>query len=138
MAERIKGTTKKAARKKKDNGDGAPGIGHNITAIKKAAAPLFKRLDALFDEMESQMGEFRVDIKNLYEEGANTIGVKRQVLRKVYGQYRRAKKDEAAENEMEASEHDDYVALRDAMGMDTPFGAFAARKAEETASKAAD
>lgn len=129
MAENLdEGKTGKRGRKKKDEAPG-PGMGHNVTRIKELAEPIFERLDRLHDDMESMAGEIKSDIKNVYEEGANNIGCKRGILRKVYKLYRDGKKIEEALAEMESHEREEYETLADAVGVSTPMGAWAASKA---------
>jgi len=130
MADKVTG---KGSRKKNAGENKPAGQGHNISAIRKAAKPIFEELDRIHKQMEERNGEDMVDIKNLYEKGANEIGISRAVLRGFYSEYRRASKQVAREKEMEPSERDELVALRDAFGMDTPFGAYANRKVESQA-----
>jgi hypothetical protein len=133
MAERVKKDSAKKGRGRKkpadDEGGGtgkgseSPSMGHNLTTIRKDAEPIFQRLAKLQADMESQMGEFRVDFKNLYEEGANKIGCSRKILRKEFRRYLNNLRQEQEEQEMEASEREQIETLRAALG-DTPFGRY--------------
>lgn len=126
MAEKLEGEGKKkgagkgGSKRKKDGGEG---MGHNLVAIRKAAEPIFKRLLKLQTDMETSMGEFRVDFKNLYEEGAKDIGCSRGVLRSEFRKMLRRMNEEAEEKEMETVEREQIETLRAAMG-DTPMGAY--------------
>lgn len=111
--------TKGRRKKSKEGG----GIGHNLTEIRKKGEGIFKRLFTLQEEMDTQNGEFRVDFKNLYEEGANTVGCSRAVLRKEFRRMltiQRLQEDDAG---MAGEEKEETETLRAAMG-DTPFGKY--------------
>jgi uncharacterized sporulation protein YeaH/YhbH (DUF444 family) len=125
MAEKLNsgdGGGKRGRGKAKTDG---PGMGHNITQIRKEAEPIFKRLANKQRDMETAMGEFRVDLKNLYEEGANKIGCSRKVLREEFRRYIYNLKAEQRELELEASERAEIEALRAALE-GTPFGSYVA------------
>ena len=126
MGEKLK--KEKKARTPKEPKPDAPSIGDNIDAIRAAAEPIFDKLDRINDQRESKIGEFMSDIKSVLDEGANDIGVPRAILREVYNEHRRKVKQAAKAKELEPSERDAMEALRDAMGLDTPFGEYAAKR----------
>ncbi|MBI1213589.1 MAG: hypothetical protein GC190_19195 [Alphaproteobacteria bacterium] len=121
MATKLKGggAPKKKAAKPKD----APSVGHNLTEIKKKIVPFFTRVDKVHMDMETRAGEFRSDIKALYEEAANQTGVPRKLIAKLYRRHRKLKNWAAEDAELEASELEAQEMIE--AGLEgTPFAAY--------------
>lgn len=120
MAEKpdAKGKTKKK--------DAAP-MGHNITEIRKKAEPAFKEILKKFADMESDMGSYRAEIKDLYDKHAGAIGISKKLLRQEVAKLRAAQRHEALEQEMEADEREQVETLRAALE-GTPFGVYLSDK----------
>lgn len=130
MAEKATGGEPKS-RKKQDG----PGIGHNLTEIKKKALPAMKEILKKFEDMESDMGSYRAEIKDLYEKHANALGAPRKLLRQLVAEVRAAQRQEAILAEMEADEREQLETLQAAFE-GTEFGKYFAEVAE-TKKKAA-
>lgn len=114
------GAPKKASRKKsKQNG----GAGHNIAEVRKVAEDIFKRCFTLQEEMDSAMGEFRVDFKNLYEEGANKAGVSRAVIRGEFNRMKALRRLQDNDNDLEGEAKEETERLRAALD-GTPFAKY--------------
>lgn len=122
MAEKASGGESRKSKK----GDG-PGLGHNLTEIKKKALPALKEILGKFDDMESDMGSYRAEIKDLYEKHANALGVPRKLVRMLVSEARAGIRTEAALAEMEADERDQLETLQASLG-ETPFGKYFAEK----------
>jgi chromatin segregation and condensation protein Rec8/ScpA/Scc1 (kleisin family) len=91
---------------------------------KAQAAKAFRRLDDLYDAMESEMGERMSDIKAAFEEIAKETNMPRAILRHEYSHRRKEKKRLAKEKDMESSEREHLDMLRNALGQlkGTPLG----------------
>lgn len=116
MAEKATGG---GSRKKQDG----PGMGHNLTEIKKKALPAMKEILKKFEDMESDMGSYRSEIKDLYEKHANAIGVPRKLLRHLVAEVRAEQRKEAILAEMEKEEREQLETLQAAFG-ETEFGKY--------------
>ena len=94
------------------------------TIDKKATEDFFRRLDNLHDDFESASGEFRADVKALYNEAADTLGVKKGMFRHAFQTYRSAKKRAEKEAGLEQGERDELDLIRSALGdyATTPLG----------------
>lgn len=125
--------TEKKSRKKTDEESG--GMGSNLTAIRKAAVPIIERLFELQQTMDSDMGGYKADFATIYEEGANSIGCKKSILKKEFKRLLAAKRQQEAEEELTGPERDQIEAFRAAMD-GTPFGAWAEGKLAEPAKAA--
>ena len=129
MAEKASGAEKKPKTKKKPEG---AELGHNLADIKKKALPALKEILGKFNDMESDMGSYRAEIKDLYEKNANVLGVPRKILRMLVAEIRAAQRTEVALKQMEQGEREQLETLQAALG-DTPFGKYVGEKlAEET------
>lgn len=117
MADKVTGADK--SRKKQDG----PGLGHNITEIKKKSLPALEAILKKFEDMESDMGSYRAEIKDLYEKHANALGVPRKVLRHLVAEVRASQRAEAVLAEMETDEREQLETLEASLG-DTPFGKY--------------
>ena len=97
-----------------------PGLGHNVNDLGKKATPFVDRYLALKASMESDMAGYRTDIKNLYEEAANDLGLKKSVVAKELKRIEAKKKAEDKEKEMAADERQQTELFR-ACFAGTPF-----------------
>lgn len=132
MAEKLTG------KELKDVGTAAKN--HNAFKVdRKEAKAVFDRLDRLRSDFESARGEYMADCKSVYESGADTLGIPRKILRKVYGEHVYEQKKQAAEKDLEASEVDAADKLRLALGSyaSSPLGKAAVEKAERAEAAAA-
>lgn len=123
MAEKAAGASSK---KKQDT----PGIGHNLVEIRKKAEPALKAILKKFDDMESDMGSYRAEIKDLYEKHANALGCPRKILRFIVAQARYEARQEAIVEEMEKDERDELETLQAAFA-GTEFGKYFAERVEQ-------
>lgn len=123
MATERVGDSGKGARNKKKNDKGGAGMGHNLTELRKKFEGYWGRLETLQDEMDSTMGEFRADFKELYNEIADNTGTSRKIVRSEFRRYLANKRQEEMEKELESSERDQIEMVRAALG-DTPFGKY--------------
>jgi hypothetical protein len=129
MAEKLKRTRAKA----KANGGDEPREGsNNFKVDRKEAKVFFDRLDSIHDEKESANSGFLADIKELYGEASDALGITKKAIRHVYGQHRQTLKRLAKEREMEADDIDQVDKLRLAIGsyVNTPLGKAAVEAAE--------
>lgn len=125
MAEKVQAPEGKAKRKSKAKPADGPGIGHNITAIREKAEPIFERLAKLKEQQLTSAAEYRNDFKDLYERGSNEIGCSRKVLRREFNRYYAKVKEEQEDMELEAAEREEIENLRAALD-GTPFGTYVA------------
>jgi uncharacterized protein (UPF0335 family) len=123
MAEKVTGGDKPAKKKKQDS----PGIGHNLTEIKKKAGPAVAAIIKKITDMESDHGAWMSEIKEAYGDHAEKIGCSKKLLRKLVKQVRDAQKEEAELAEMEADEREQLETLQAALD-GTPFGIYFADK----------
>lgn len=115
-AELKKAAKPKAAKKsRKAVREDSRGMGDNINAIRKLAEPFMKRLFALQERMESDMGGYRSDFGELYEKASNEIGCKPAVLKREFRRALARKKELEAEADMDSAERDQVDALRVSM-----------------------
>lgn len=101
-----------------DGADGANEI------RKEDAEKWFSKLDAIHDKMDSAMGEFRSDIKDLYGKAADKMGLTRKVLAHEFARRRKEAKRLKKEASFEDSEKLSLEQLRNALGplADLPLG----------------
>lgn len=90
----------------------------------------FGRLDELHDKAEANAGTYRSDIKEVYAEAADQLGLTRKVLKHEYKIRRAKRKTAKRESEFEDSEKLSLEQLRNALGPldDTPLGDAAKKK----------
>lgn len=110
-------------------------IGHNSRVPdKKELAPFFNRLETLHEQKAAKNAEFMSDIKGVYEDAANKLGVSRKVFRTLFQKKRSEESFADWLAELEQKETDDADRLMagcaTAFGKDTPFGAWAAAQGE--------
>lgn len=123
---------KKSPKKRVPTADGEADTGHNMKVNRKEAKALFDRLDAVHAEKASKNGEFMAQIKDLYEEGKNTLGLKGKIIRMIYAEHRFEMKKLEFEKAAEAIEIDQADKLRLALGSyaSSPLGAAAVYRRE--------
>ncbi len=129
---------KKQTRKQTTQG---AGLGHNITEIRAQATPFFEKMFNLQADMDSDAAGYRSDFKNLYEEAANAMGVKKSVVIKEYKRALRNKREQEKERMMDAQERDTAETLRAAMEGTPMYEWFAgqiAKPNEDTAEEEAE
>ncbi len=131
MAEKASGADKPKKTKKaaKDDG-GAPAAGHNLADLKKKAVPALKEILGKFNGMESDMGTYRSEIKDLYEKHSNALGVPRKIMRMLVAEVRAAQRTEEALAEMEGDERAQLQALQASL-VGTPFADYVTVKLAE-------
>ena len=117
MAEKATGKGKQAPK------DDSPGIGHNLTEIKKKAGPAVTAIIKKIEEMESDRGNYMSEVKELYNDHAEKIGCPKKLLRKLVKQVRDAQREEAELAEMEPDERDQLETLQAALE-GTPMGKY--------------
>jgi uncharacterized protein (UPF0335 family) len=122
MAEKATGKGKAAAKK-----SDSPGVGHNLTEIKKKAGPAVTEIIKKIEEMESDRGTYMGEIKDLYSRHSENIGCPRKILRRLVKQIRDAQRAEAELKEMEPGEREQLETLQASFG-DTGFGKYFADK----------
>lgn len=88
------------------------------------AEEFFEKLDAIHDAAESKAGEYRTEIKEVYADAAEQMGITRKVLQHEYKKRRSARKTAKREANFEDSEKLSLEQLRNALGplADTPLG----------------
>lgn len=101
---------KRSRREVRDNP--GPAMGHNLNKVRDAALPLVKKFFNLQDAMDSDMAGYRKDFKDLYEEAANEIGMKKSLVVKEFKRLLRNKREEEKEMMMERAEADQVDMLR--------------------------
>lgn len=84
-----------------------PGVGHNS----KQAKEFEKRLMSLYDEMESETGRIRSDIKEVYRECKKKTGIPTKAMKMAISEKRAEMKREKARAEWTQEERDTYVQL---------------------------
>lgn len=117
MAEKVTGGEKKT-RKKKDDG---PGMGHNLTDIKKKAEPAIAEIIKKFDDMASDMGAYKNELKELYKSRSETIGCRPGLLRGLVHDILTEREKLRKLKEMEPSERVQLETLQASLA-GTPFG----------------
>lgn len=108
-------------------------MGHNVLNS-SAWRALVERLDAIHKSKETANGEYGSQIRDLYEESANSLGKNRKAIKMAYKAHRAAMKAEQAYAEMEASEQEDLDNLIASLTgyTDTPLGRAAIEAASLT------
>jgi hypothetical protein len=91
-----------------------------VNDLGKMAAPLVERYLKLKEAMESDMAGYRSDIKTLYEEAANELGLKQSVVAKELKRIEAKKKAEDKEKEMAPDERQQTILFRECFA-GTPF-----------------
>ena len=72
----------------------APRAGHN-GFDRDQVEPYLRRLHALHDELESESGRIREDIKELYDEAEGALGAPKKAIKRVFAEQRaRIKREE--------------------------------------------
>lgn len=127
MAEKVGGekSTRKQTRE-------APGKGHNIDKLRKDGEGIVKAYLAKKEAMESDMAGYRSEINEIYEKGAEKLGIKKSVLSAELKRIEKAKKQEAKESGMAPDEREQTELFRSSME-GTPFGDWAAGELAEAA-----
>lgn len=98
------------------------------------AQEFFDRIHEITDRMEEDNGTARSDIKGVYDEASDKLGVKKAVLKHLFRKERRARKDDAKEMKMDAREKEGLEKLAQAYGDDSPMGQWAAAAAKRAGS----
>lgn len=93
----------------------SPGIGHNVAALRKAGLAFVERFITLSDSMASDMAGYRSDFKELYEEAANDLGLKKSVITRELKRILANKKAAEAEMELAPDEREQIDLWRGAM-----------------------
>jgi hypothetical protein len=125
MAETL-GGGKGRGRKKKGEGEAeTPKEKPNFDS--NEARQFFERFTNLSNDFDTKAGEFRSDVKELYEEAATELGTSRKIIGLEFRRVRQKQKALKRERELEADEKDQLEVLRDALGdfAETPLGAAA-------------
>ena len=122
----------KRTRAKKNGADEPKEGSNNFKLNRTECKAFFDRLDNLHDEKETKNAEFMSDIKELYGEASDGLGITKKAIRHVYAQHRQTLKRLAKEKEMEADDQDQVDKLRLALGSyaSTPLGKAAVEDAE--------
>lgn len=107
-----------APKKGKRGKHGEPG--HNLSAIRTKAEPLFKALDKLKKDKDAAAGEFTTDMNNKYTAASKAMGVPVAILRREFRRLLARRREAEEEMQMEMAERDQIEAMRDALG-DTPL-----------------
>ena len=130
MAETVSGGGKPRKRKKADDF----GMGHNLSEIKKTAAPAIAEIVKKFDDMQSDMGTYKKEIADLYTNHAGKIGCRAKLLRSFVHDILAERTKQGRLKEMEPSEREQLEMLQAALD-GTPFGAFILERAIPAAGK---
>ncbi len=123
------GASKKRGRKPKSEDGSAPKVKQGNSGYDPDKAQSYMtRIMSLLDEMESANGQFKSDIKEVYKEAADVLGIKTSHFKLIVGQRRKEMKIAAKLNKMESDEREKLDALEAALGdlCGTPLGEFAA------------
>jgi uncharacterized protein (UPF0335 family) len=110
-----------------DDATAAPRAGHN-GFDRNQVDPYLRRLHALHDELESESGRIREDIKELYDEAEGALGAPKKAIRQVFAEQRARMKREDKWSEAEREALDQ---LKFSLGMlaSTPLGEAALARA---------
>lgn len=92
-----------------------PGMGHNIASLRTDGAAFVERFLTLSESMASDMGGYRSDFKELYEEAAGDLGLKKSVITKELKRILANKKAAEKEAKMAADEREQSELWRAAM-----------------------
>jgi len=130
MAEQVSGGGKPRKRKNDDDF----GMGHNLTEIKKKAGPAITEIVKKFDDMQSDMGTYKSEIKELYTTHSEKLGCRGKILRGLVHDILIERAKQAKLKEMEPSEREQLETLQAALD-GTPFGAFILERAIPAAGK---
>lgn len=122
-----KGKKKAAAKKGSGIGDNS-----NLKVDRKALKGYIERLDNVHEEKRSTNAGFMSDIKELYQEAANALGVPRKLVRELYAEHEYERKKQEHDKEREAGESMQMDKLRLALGSyaNSPLGKAAVERAE--------
>ena len=139
MAEKV---TARKRKKKGDDADSEPGVGHNFKVDRKLTKTAVDAISELFDKKDTANGAWMSKIKDAYEKFANDLGCDKSNLRELVAEHRREMKRQAKEREMEEWKRDELDKLKLALAsyVSTPLGKAAVEKAErdEAASELAE
>lgn len=102
-----------------------PGQGHNIETLKEAGGDIVEKFLALSKDMASDMAGYRADFKTLYDDAANSLGLKKSVISRELKRILKNKLAEEKEREMASDEREQTILLRESLA-GTPFGEWAA------------
>lgn len=105
----------KATKAKRKETRENPGIGHNIASLRTAGAEFVERFLKIHEAMDSDMGGYKSDFANLYEEAANDLGLKKSVVTKEFKRILANKKAAEKEAKMAADEREQSEMWRAAM-----------------------
>lgn len=124
MAETLGGGGKGRGRKKRGEGE-EPKARPNFNGDEARA--IFERFTNLGNDFDSAAGEYRSDVKALYEEAVGTLGGTRRIWGLEFKRVRAEQKRLKRENELEKDEKEMLDNIRDALGdfAETPLGAAA-------------
>ena len=109
-----------------------PGQGHNIEALKEMGGEIVERFLNLSKDMASDMAGYRSDFNTLYDEAANSLGLKKSVLSRELKRILKNKLAEEKEREIASDEREQTILFREIMD-GTPFGQWAAGQLAEAA-----
>lgn len=100
-----------------------PKAGHN-GYDKEKLNRFISRIHTVHDELESISGEKRVDIKNIYQEAKDELGIPKKVLKEIVGAQRQAQKLDGRMAEWSEEERESLDQIKHLLGMisDLPLG----------------
>lgn len=101
-----------------------PGMGHNLTTLRKEGSKIVAAFLALTETMRSDLAGYRDDFATIYENGANQLGMKESVLKKELKNILNQKDAEARDEEMDKAEREQTEMFRAAM-QDTKYAKYA-------------
>ncbi len=113
------------------------GIGHNSTGAvipKRQMKEFFDRLDRISDAKETDNAKHMADIKAVYDEAKDKLGVKSKLVRMYYQKHRAELKFDAAMEAFDANERDDadrLMAAGASFGEQSPFGRWCLAQGEK-------
>ena len=133
MAERLKGKGGSRSKKKANGAETGTAATHNNFKVdRKEAKAYFDRLDRVHAEMEEENGRFRADIKDIYAEAGDKLGIRKTIVSEIYREHRYEMKKQARENARDGLDADQADKLRLALGSyaGSPLGKAAIERAE--------
>lgn len=105
--------------------------GHNGYDREKIE-PFIRRIHQLHDELETLSGEKRSDIKNVYQDAKDELGITKKVLKEIVGAQRQAQKLMSRMEEWSEEERESLDQIKHSLGMlsDLPLGEAALAEAQ--------
>lgn len=134
MAEKAKASPTKLDRKKKSAETADKG--HNMVELKELTGKFRESFNRIKDEQEKSNGEYSVDIGNLLEKAANQTGLSKTALRLALNEQRREIKLGKRLAEMAPSDQQGSLTAAEALGLQSPFGAYLKRQADKDSAAA--